>query len=333
MKRCGMTLIEMLVVISVVGVLAVLAIGAVGSAREESRRLQCVANLKQLAIAFHSYASHARVFPAAMAEVITPPGNGPRVAFSPFVPILPDLDRRPLYHALNLQAASSLAIVEIRNRTVASASLATFLCPSDGVGDPGRLGAMNYRANLGSGLGRTEGEVGVKNTGGFSAFAWLRPADFKDGLAETALLSEKLRGDGDDLNFDPRRDYWHAGLTRVRDMATDVAVARCSHLRDNPPPHFSRGGSSWVFADYYQTFYNHVIRPNSVVFDCTAAGPVTGAEGFVDAGIFASRSNHRGLINLATADGAVHAISGTIELRIWRSLGTRAGGEPVHESY
>jgi prepilin-type N-terminal cleavage/methylation domain-containing protein len=64
-SRRGFTLVELLVVIAIIGVLVALLLPAVQSARESSRRMKCLNNLKQLGIATHNFSDVHGRFPSA----------------------------------------------------------------------------------------------------------------------------------------------------------------------------------------------------------------------------------------------------------------------------
>jgi prepilin-type N-terminal cleavage/methylation domain-containing protein len=62
--RRGMTLIEVMVVVSIIALLLALLVPAVGGARESARRTQCGNNVKQLVIGLHRHVSSFGTFPA-----------------------------------------------------------------------------------------------------------------------------------------------------------------------------------------------------------------------------------------------------------------------------
>jgi len=86
-RRRGMTLVELLVVISIIGMLVGMLLPAVQSAREAARRTTCKSNLKQIGIAFQLYLDRAKTakFPLAAQMPSAAPLSYPTL------PVLPSI--------------------------------------------------------------------------------------------------------------------------------------------------------------------------------------------------------------------------------------------------
>ncbi|GIW88395.1 MAG: hypothetical protein KatS3mg108_2719 [Isosphaeraceae bacterium] len=137
--RAGVTVIEVVVVVAIIGLLAALLVPALQAARESARRMKCINKLKQFGIAILNYESAHRVLPL---------GRMPTSHFSLHAAILPYLDQRPLYDALNLGVGATDTSRPGVNATVIYARLGVFLCPSDPLLKPPN---SNYAGCLGDG--------------------------------------------------------------------------------------------------------------------------------------------------------------------------------------
>ena len=143
----GFTLIELLVVIAIIAVLIALLLPAVQAAREAARRTQCVNNMKQLGIALHNYHDVVGSFPTSFWRA-TPSSNGIN-RHSWIAMILPYIEQKPLYDAINFSVAAGGAI----NSTAYMTPINALMCPSD----PSPTQSSYPRVNTGLGINSNSG--------------------------------------------------------------------------------------------------------------------------------------------------------------------------------
>ncbi len=138
--KSGFTLIELLVVISIIAVLIALLLPAVQSAREAARRSQCVNNLKQIGLAIANYTDLYGTYPPGG---ITSNGNPWATGANSLnwrAMILPQVEANNAYNSVNFvvnvgdNAAAAAAFY-----TAYSLTFSSFLCPSDGENQNGKL--------------------------------------------------------------------------------------------------------------------------------------------------------------------------------------------------
>ena len=97
-SRRGFTLVELLVVIAIIGILVALLLPAIQAARESARRSQCSNNLKQMGLALHGYHDTRKAFPMGVAGGLI---GGGEQGFGWAVALLPGLEEKVLYDLIN----------------------------------------------------------------------------------------------------------------------------------------------------------------------------------------------------------------------------------------
>jgi prepilin-type N-terminal cleavage/methylation domain-containing protein len=355
-RRYGFTLIELLVVIAIIGVLIALLLPAVQQAREAARRTQCTNNLKQIGVALHNYHDSYQCFPF---------GKGPTYqGILPMAPvyarwsslsqILPQLEQGNLFASINFNLPPESPEIgtpgmlympafqdpDRANMTASSIQIAELLCPSDGAGTGDWPGANNYAGNEGTwlcdltdgmasmGMGMGMGMPMERPRGTFYNLSCVEFSKMTDGASQTALFSEKLRGDGQP---NPRTDM----IMMANATSLDGTYQTCNGMDATMAmPLLSRQGAAWAIGDMSCTTYNHVAQPNYR----TCAGMPTGGMGGMGGSManmavqLPPSSNHPGGANLLLGDGGVRFVKDTVAIAPWRALGTRDAGEVISSS-
>jgi prepilin-type N-terminal cleavage/methylation domain-containing protein len=331
----GFTLLELLVAVFIIGLLAGLSLPAVQSAREASRRLQCVNHLKQIGLALQNYLAQQSVFPGVDLKIysITGPGVGAAYFYSPIARMLPQLDQVPLYNATNF-SLPPVAGVPL-NRTVMTTSLENLLCPSDVQPTVPGFGRVNYRFSLGPTPTWAAGPDPLSHAGPFTVLVVYSAADYRDGLSNTVGVSERLEGDWTKGPFKWGGDYVYIATAIPPNYRPDLwdadqAVRYCSALSLSLPQE-SRGGESWLLSGLHFTNYNHCATPNMKIPDCSLN---SNDLRFLlirinEQGVFKATSYHAGGVNAVLMDGSVRFFTDSVNLRVWRAVSTRSGGEVV----
>lgn len=327
----GVTVIELLAVLAILGMLLSLFLPAVQAARESARGHDCRNRLRQLALAAHNFAEqHGGLPPTNYA--LAPAPTLPRT-LSPWALMLPQLDQAALSQRIEMDPAESgrgfypgpPRFQGPANQAVLETPLPIAVCPSDRTPS----GWCNFRVCWGSFVGNYDDrDAPPEDRGGHGVWAsghQDKPtfAEITDGLSQTAMISERIVGDGDPSWYDPFRDTYT--VTGAPWDATPVVYRQLCADYYHPRPEVanSYNGATWMIAGKVFTAYNHVLAPNSPVPDCTSS-PLT----FNDSATGA-RSWHPGVVHVAFADGSTRAVGDAIDLRVWRAMATRDRGETL----
>jgi len=339
--RKGFTLVELLVVIAIIGILVGLLLPAVQAAREAARRMSCSNNMKQLGLAVHNYESTFKVAPRLSAQGQTDWGQDSQWnGFSPHTQILPYIEQGPLYEQVFFENHRTFPHYQghpwngggippgktMDCRAVFLAKIPSFNCPSDRSVPNQDYPGSNYGFSAGTNLGWYVGPA--SRNGFFSRFAYGKFGSIIDGLSNTIMQAEFIKGDADGTTFTNAGD-----VARVRPFPPGAGEANWTIVQLNAYElvtlagagnHISNGGGHWMGPGFYNTAINTLAPPN---WRGVAATAVDGhGEGDRD-GVYPARSRHTGGVMHVMGDGSVQFIPSTIDILTYQRLGTANGGE------
>lgn len=311
--RTAFTLIELLVVLAIIATLMSLLLPAVQKVRVAADRIVCCNNLKQLGLALHTYHDSYGTFPMSR----TFPNSA---AVSGLSRLLPFIEQDNTFKMIDYSVGWS----HPNNAAAVAAHVKVFRCPADGAPDrPPNLGVTNYRLNEGTSLVMWYGSTdtnGVNTTmpppnGVFFCNMTFKISEITDGTSNTAALSEHIVGDFSHAVATERGDTFRPG---TYPSTPDEAMRDCAaiDINDLSKQGYSNVGGPWLYGYHSTTSYWHSAPPNTRSCMFPPSRIMTTAN-----------SNHPNLVNLALCDGSVRAVTNTVNLEVWRAVGTRRGGE------
>ena len=153
--------------------------------------------------------------------------------------------------------------------------------------------------------------------------------DITDGTANTILLSEIRKGQGDGSRYEigcPVPASWSGG-SMVFPSENDLNTLG-ANAAGNTGSYLISHGANWVAGSPYQTVFNTSAPPNWGFPTCTTTGNLPGYATDRD-GCYPARSQHPGGCNHAMADASVRFITNSVSVATYQGLGSRSGGEAV----
>jgi prepilin-type processing-associated H-X9-DG protein len=293
-------LIELLVVIAIIAILISLLVPAVQRVRESAARTQCQNNLKQIALACHSYHGDFHAWPRCGTAAN-------ELAWQ--VHILPYIEQSGLHDQFDVRPTGHYT--DPNRLQWALDPVTVYLCPSS-FADKMMQGGNNYvnTPDLVNGdspfTAHYYGVLGPKGTDGYDP-------------SQTYKV------------FDSAGSYGGLSLGGIFQRDRDVHM---KDILDGTSNTLAIGEISWyneVTGTRYRPWVRGVLAGSSDIW-CNSARNVDVAINTPGIDVFndiAFGSQHRGGANFAMADGSTHFLTDDISMNLYRALASRNGEEAV----
>jgi hypothetical protein len=293
--RRAVTLFQLLVVLAILLILFALLLPAVARARLEAARLKSINNLKQMGLALHNYHD---VFAG------LPPGVDAN-HFSVAARILPFIEQDALFRQIDFMKS----IDDKANTPTRQTRIAVFLNPIDSVESVTMdYGPTNYLYCAGSGYGLE------KNNGMFFKDSQIKFTDVTDGLSNTMMAGETLKGDANVRAMSVQRQHV---LLKKEDLANLKPQSGVDDFKNDRNIAADRC-ASWMDGRFLQGTFTatRMINDERPDVSCGGAGGLSGLRG-------------PAAIPVLMGDGSVRSLNPTIAPRTLQLLADRQDGMPL----
>jgi prepilin-type processing-associated H-X9-DG protein len=296
--RPAFTLFQLLALVALFVFLLGLLLPAVAKVRAAASRLQSQNNLKQIGLACHNYHDTAACLPEGC------DGNH----FSAIARLLPYVEQDNLYKNLDF----TKPITDEKNKQVAGTRINVFLNPRDPVETVVKdYAPTNYLFNAGSKHSLTD------NDGLFYMNSAVRFADVTDGLSNTLLTGETLKGDAKAKPGDLRRHHVALKRAALKTLKDDGGVKDFKEGKNLA----SDRCAAWIDGRFLKGTFNGTRKVNDPRPDvnCEGEGGLSGLRGLENG------------VNVGYADGSVRYIQDNVDANVWRLLTSRNDGQAIPE--
>jgi prepilin-type processing-associated H-X9-DG protein len=294
--RSGYTLFQLLVLLAFLALLIAMLLPAVQRMRAFAARNDSMNKLRQIGLALHHHHDAYNRLPSARDAK----------GFSPHTSLLPVIEESDLYKAVDFSKSPT----DKANARVRATRLKVFISPLDLVPscDPNSA-PTNYLFVAGT-------NAPLKGNDGIFRLELTRMADVRDGLSNTLMVIETLKGDGQKSAVNVARQHVRLNKEALKGLNKEAGV---KEFKANTNIIGERGGS-WLDGRFLQTTINinRAINDSKPDVDCGGDGGFSGPR------------THVGGTNALFGDGHVRFIRDRADLLVLKQVTTRDGAEIVN---